>query len=228
MMGAARGAPGGRIVYSLVAVGRKVLCEFTAATGNFPTIARVLLGKISPEDGKMAYVYDSHVFSYVVSGGVTYLCLSDEELKHRQAFSFLEDVMARFKATYPAEAAHAVQAFAMQDEFSDVLRAQMEHHSRSDSSATGRVLAALDDVRGMNVENIEKLLQRGEKIELLVDRSETMQNAAFKFERSAKQLRDQLWWKNARLYGVVTLVVLFVLFFIIATACGGLDFAKCS
>jgi vesicle-associated membrane protein 7 len=80
----------------------------------------------------------------------------------------------------------------------------------------------------MNVENIEKLLQRGEKIELLVDRSETMQNAAFKFERSAKQLRDQLWWKNARLYGVVMLVVLFVLFFVIATACGGLDFSKCS
>lgn len=45
-------------LYSLVARGKTVLAEFTFATGNFPTITRVLLGKIPPEDGKMSYVYD--------------------------------------------------------------------------------------------------------------------------------------------------------------------------
>lgn len=45
-------------LYSLVARGKTVLAEFTFTTGNFPTITRVLLGKIAPEDGKMSYVYD--------------------------------------------------------------------------------------------------------------------------------------------------------------------------
>lgn len=45
-------------LYSLVARGKTVLAEFTFTTGNFPTITRVLLGKIAPEDSKMSYVYD--------------------------------------------------------------------------------------------------------------------------------------------------------------------------
>lgn len=47
-----------RQLYSLVARGKTVLAEFTFTTGNFPTITRVLLGKIPPEDSKMSYVYD--------------------------------------------------------------------------------------------------------------------------------------------------------------------------
>lgn len=45
-------------LYSLVARGKTVLAEFTFTTGNFPTITRVLLAKIPPEDTKMSYVYD--------------------------------------------------------------------------------------------------------------------------------------------------------------------------
>lgn len=45
-------------LYALVARGKTVLAEFTFTTGNFPTITRVLLGKIAPEDSKMSYVYD--------------------------------------------------------------------------------------------------------------------------------------------------------------------------
>lgn len=46
------------IFYALVARRQTVLAEFTARSGNFPTITRVLLGKITDGDQKMSYVYD--------------------------------------------------------------------------------------------------------------------------------------------------------------------------
>jgi hypothetical protein len=46
------------IFYALIARGKTVLSEFTARSGNFPTITRMLLAKIGPEDAKMSYVYD--------------------------------------------------------------------------------------------------------------------------------------------------------------------------
>lgn len=47
------------IFYALIARGKNVvLAEFTARTGNFATVTRVLLGKIGAEDAKMSYVYD--------------------------------------------------------------------------------------------------------------------------------------------------------------------------
>lgn len=45
-------------VYALVAREKTVLAEFTASSGNFPTVTRVLLAKIPPADGRMSYVYD--------------------------------------------------------------------------------------------------------------------------------------------------------------------------
>ena len=39
------------ILYALVARGNTVLAEYTFTSGNFPTITRVLLGKIPEQDG---------------------------------------------------------------------------------------------------------------------------------------------------------------------------------
>ena len=46
------------LFYALIARGKNVvLAEYTARTGNFATVTRVLLGKIGAEDAKMSYVY---------------------------------------------------------------------------------------------------------------------------------------------------------------------------
>jgi hypothetical protein len=46
------------IFYALVARRQTVLAEYTARSGNFPTVTRVLLTKIGDGDSKMSYVYD--------------------------------------------------------------------------------------------------------------------------------------------------------------------------
>lgn len=49
------------IFYALVARKTTVLTEFTGRSGNFPTVTRMLLGKITDGDQKMSYVYDKCV-----------------------------------------------------------------------------------------------------------------------------------------------------------------------
>lgn len=53
------------------------------------------------------------------------------------------------------------------------------------------------------VENIEKILERGDRIELLVDKTATMQDSAFHFKKQSKRLRRALWMKNAKLLWVL-------------------------
>ena len=47
------------VIYSLVARGKTVLAEQQARSGNFPTITRMLLSRISSDDQRMSYVYDT-------------------------------------------------------------------------------------------------------------------------------------------------------------------------
>jgi len=47
------------VIYALVARNKTVLVDQQARSGNFPTITRMLLARIGPEDQKMSYVYDT-------------------------------------------------------------------------------------------------------------------------------------------------------------------------
>lgn len=77
------------------------------------------------------------------------------------------------------------------------------------------------------VENIEKILERGDRIELLVDKTATMQDGAFHFRKQSKRLRRALWMKNAKLLALLTGLIVLLLYIIIAAACGGITLPSC-
>jgi vesicle-associated membrane protein 7 len=61
------------------------------------------------------------------------------------------------------------------------------------------------------VQNIDSILQRGERLDLLVDKTDTLAGQAYAFRRGARSVRRQQWWRNVRimaLTGVVGLVSL--------------------
>lgn len=112
------------VFYGLVARGTIVLTEYTARSGNFTTVTRMLLGKINPaSDAKMSYIYDDFVFHYIVEDGLTFLCLSEEKDTRRIPFLFLQDMKERFIAHYGARAKTAI-AYAMA-EFSRTIQDRM-------------------------------------------------------------------------------------------------------
>ena len=215
------------IVYAVIARQKAVLAEFTMTSGNFPTVTRVLLSKIQDKDSKMSYVYDRHVFHYVVSSGITYLCMADQSSRRRVAFAFLEDIKRRFGAQY-GRIMHGVQPFTMNQEFAPVLQRQMTfYNSDPGSDELTKVKTQLEDVRHVMVENVEKVLERGEKIELLVDKTDRLTQQAFKFENTSKQLRSALFWRKVKMYVLFSLALAFAAFVISAVACGGLHYPKC-
>eukprot|EP00002_Diphylleia_rotans_P017554 TRINITY_DN3407_c0_g4_i1.p1 TRINITY_DN3407_c0_g4~~TRINITY_DN3407_c0_g4_i1.p1 ORF type:complete len:219 (-),score=60.15 TRINITY_DN3407_c0_g4_i1:110-766(-) len=215
------------IIYSLVARDTCVLAEFSGVSGNFPVVTRRILEKIQPENTRMSYVYDRHIFHYIVDDRLTYLCLADEEFGRRIPFLFLEDIKSRFKAQYGDRGKSAI-AFGMNEEFSRVLQRQMDHFSNNPSAdKISQVRGDIEEVRSAMVQNIEKVLQRGEKLDLLVDKTENLNQQAFKFKKQSTKLKRAMCFQNVKITIVIVVVVLLILYFIIAGACGGLDLPKC-
>ncbi|GMI35419.1 hypothetical protein TrCOL_g6361 [Triparma columacea] len=215
------------IVYALVARGKTVLSEYTNTSGNFPTVTRVLLAKIPPSATRQSYIYDSHVFHYVVSGSLTYLCMSDSQNQHRLPFAFLSKVEEVFTSKYGSQALTAI-AFSMNEEFSPVLKKEMEFYNNNpEADAVTKVKGQIEDVKNVMVENIEKVLERGEKIELLVDKTDRLNQQAFKFEKQSKRLKNVMWWKKVKMWLAIAFIVAVIIFAITAMACGGLTFHNC-
>ncbi|KHN21163.1 Vesicle-associated membrane protein 714 [Glycine soja] len=83
------------------------------------------------------------------------------------------------------------------------------------------------NIRTIMVDNIEKILERGDRIELLVDKTATMQDSAFHFRKQSKRLRRALWMKNFKLLALLTCLIVVVLYLIIAACCGGISLPSC-
>ena len=108
------------ILYVLISRGTTVLAEFTCSSGNFPTITRLLLGKLSGADEKMSYQYDEFAFHYITESNITYLCMSDDINKRRIPFIFLNDLKQRFQSTF-GDAVNTAIAYSMSESFSKVM-----------------------------------------------------------------------------------------------------------
>lgn len=56
------------------------------------------------------------------------------------------------------------------------------------------------------IENIDKVLDRGDRLELLVDKAATMQGNTLRFRKQARRFRSTVWWRNVKLMYVNTLL----------------------
>lgn len=214
------------ILYALVARNKHVLAEYTSSHGNFPTVTRVLLSKIPEQDGKMSYVYDSHIFHYLVDDGITFLCMSDEGMKRRITFSFLDEVKRIFRENYQGVERTAL-AFSLNDSFAPVLRQQIDNFNTNPSADNiSKVKTQIDNVKDVMISNIDRVLERGEKIELLVDKTDKLNHQAFKFEKSSKALKNTMLCKKIKTYILIFVVLGLIGFFVAAMFCG-MNFKKC-
>jgi len=216
------------LIYSLVSRNIHVLAEYTASglTGNFSTVSRVLLKKIPDQDNKCSYIYDKYVFHYQVTDGLTYLCMSDTDFDRPLAFQFLSDIRERFVATYGERAKTAI-AFAFNADFARVLQAQMEKYNSERDPKIAKIRQQIGDVKDVMMDNIDRVLLRGEKIELLVDKSEILEQHAFKFQRGARTLKRTMCLKNAKWIVLILIVLAILIYIILAISCGGANLPKC-
>lgn len=157
--------------------------------------------------------------------------MSDEMNKHRIPYAFLQDMKEKFISKYGPEQPQTAIAFSMNEQFSKIIQERMDFYNSDNADFgvdnIGHVKSQIEDVKGIMVQNIEKVLERGEKIELLVDKTDRLNQQAFKFEASSRNLRRSMWWKRMRCRLFVAIMILILIFFASASACGGVDFHKC-
>jgi vesicle-associated membrane protein 7 len=157
--------------------------------------------------------------------------MSDEPNKHRIPYAFLNDMKDRFLVQYGVEAPLQAIAFSYNEEFSRVIKDRMDFYNSDEADRSidniGAVKSQIEDVKGVMVENIEKVLERGEKIELLVDKSGLLVEQAFRFESSSRNLRRTMYWRKMRCYFGIGVAVVFLIFIASASMCGGLTFSHC-
>lgn len=216
------------ILYALVARGTVVLAEFTGTTTNASTVAKQILDKIPGDnDSHVSYSQDRYIFHVKRTDGLTVLCMADDTAGRRIPFAFLEEIHQRFVRTY-GRAVLSAQPYGMNDEFSRVLSQQMEYYSNDpNADRINRLKGEMSQVRNVMIENIDKVLERGDRLELLVDKTNNMQGNTVRFRKQARRFRSTVWWKNVKLTVALIVILILIVYVVMAFVCHGPALPSC-
>ena len=145
--------------------------------------------------------------------------MAEEDSKRRIAFSFLVDIKKRWFAAF-GNTGKTAQTFQMQYDFSETLQKQTDFYNDASNDSMARVEAQLDSVKQVMVENIAKVMDKDEKLELMVDKTARLANTSKRFTSETQELRNAMWWNNMKVFlGISFCVVLtFAVFIMLAYA----------
>lgn len=102
---------------------------------------------------------------------------NSQEFERGRAFIFLEEIARQFVAEYGLTVATAI-AYGMNSEFSQVLAMEMRRFNEvGNSSIMHQVHGQIDELKNIMVQNIDNVTARGERIELLVNKTENLRNS---------------------------------------------------
>ncbi len=94
-------------------------------------------------------------------------------------------------------------AYGLQGTFGPTISSLMHtYNTAPPSDELTRAQTELNQVKDIMVQNVEQILSRGERIELLVDKTDAMAGQATAFRRGARSVRRQMWWKNKKVLGL--------------------------
>ncbi|KDO77463.1 hypothetical protein CISIN_1g027612mg [Citrus sinensis] len=198
------------LIYAFVARGNVVLAEYTEFSGNFNSIAYQCLQKLPASNNKFTYNCDAHTFNYLVDNGYTYCVVADESSGRQIPMAFLERVKDEFVSKYGGGKAATAPANGLNKEFGKL----------------AKVKAQVSEVKGVMMENIEKVLDRGEKIELLVDKTENLHQQAQDFRSTGTKMRRKMWLQNMKIKLIVLGILIALILIIVLSVCHGFNCGK--
>ncbi|XP_059148190.1 synaptobrevin-like isoform X3 [Physella acuta] len=89
---------------------------------------------------------------------------------------------------------------------------------REQSKRLQQTQAQVDEVVDIMRVNVEKVLDRDQKISQLDDRAEALQAGASQFEASAGKLKRKYWWKNCKMMLILGAIIGIIVIIIIDVA----------
>lgn len=200
------------------------VAEMAAFSGNFASVAKDFLEKAGKNEGKFTYSVDGHSFNFLTKAGYTYLVVADDAYGRAIPNSFLDKMAAEFTSKY-ADKAELAKEGGLTPTYGKQIKQMMEHATQfpEEYSKVSSVQKKVDEVKGIMTENIDKMLQRGEKLELLTDKTENLMFEADRFVRTGRTLRRQMWWQNCKMKLVMlfAVILLAVVIFLLVCFSGG-------
>ncbi|KAK2887999.1 vesicle-associated membrane protein 8 [Channa argus] len=86
------------------------------------------------------------------------------------------------------------------------------------SAKLDQVQGQVNEVKVILKDNINKVLERGDRLDDLIDKTGDLQASADSFQRTSTRVARKYWWKNIKMMIIIGVIVAIILVLIILAA----------
>lgn len=165
--------------------------------------------------------YAVHILS---DEDIAFAVVSDEHLPRRTAHQCLDELAKLYQRMFVENPASLTPS--MTSVFKQPFQEHLEKSSQDGAFADERVKKVkqtVQEVKELALDNVERVLQRGEKIDDIVNATEDLQSQASGFHRNARALRSQMWWNGMKGKLIIGGAIGMFLLVVYLIFCGGIS-----
>ena len=152
-------------------------------------------------------------FSYLISGDIIYICISERSYPRKLAFTYLSDLSTEFGTTYPPQQVHSpsLRPYAFMEFDTFISRTKATYSDTRATQNLDKLNDELRDVTKVMTKNIEDLLYRGDNLERMGEVSSRLREDSRKYRKAAVRINWELLLKQ---YGPIGGLAFFIVFFL--------------
>eukprot|EP00009_Paramoeba_aestuarina_P000021 CAMPEP_0201506528 /NCGR_PEP_ID=MMETSP0161_2-20130828/458_1 /ASSEMBLY_ACC=CAM_ASM_000251 /TAXON_ID=180227 /ORGANISM="Neoparamoeba aestuarina, Strain SoJaBio B1-5/56/2" /LENGTH=235 /DNA_ID=CAMNT_0047900645 /DNA_START=129 /DNA_END=836 /DNA_ORIENTATION=- len=231
------------LVYGLVARGSVVLAEFAdtelAGGAGLPEASKVaryiLQEKVTdnPIPHKKSFGHERHNFYYKVDDhGLCYLVVAQMEGKGeapsmRIPYQCIEEIASEFLAKCGSVYADAPQN-GLNDIFSREIGEKLTLWNDPNADAVGKTKTQVGVVKNQMIDNIDKVVQRGEALDSLEERTILLSDESAEYSMNVKTMQRKIWWKQKKCQVIMCVTCIIVTIVLIVLIIVGAHLAASS
>ena len=198
------------IVYTLIARSCKtVLCDYTEFTGNFQQISLLILNRIK-KDSKCEIDYNDYKYYYDDENDLTFLCMC-ENFEAEVAFQYLSELKKNFKEKYEEKIIRTAYSYGL-SEFQNSIKNLANSYEKNPKTKIDKLTNQVTQTAEILHENIEKLLQRNEKLNIIAQKSKRLQDNSDLYVKTIHDIKKKQKMKKYRNYAMIVGFVVCILF----------------
>ncbi|CDW75315.1 synaptobrevin vamp-like protein [Stylonychia lemnae] len=184
-----------------------VLAEFTDYNGNFQQITMQLMQRVEA-DTKKTFELEDFLFHYINEDGITVMCMTDKAIQKKIAFAFLQDVRKTLIQQYSPRELENAKAYGLST-FTERIKEKLVYYNDNPitiNDKTDELLRELNGLKDAMVENLDKLIERDGKIEVILQKAESLSVYSKTYRANARKAKNKM--RNRRIFYVFMLILI--------------------
>jgi hypothetical protein len=154
--------------------------------GKFQTVTPQGSKELDPDT--VLTDYNCHVI--VQPNKLAIATVTSKAYPRRVAFEVMRDIIAKFEQARPGWAANVTPGVDKAIEFPYMIKICKDYEDPRHSDNILKIQNQLDETKDIMIQNIEQILQRGETIQELVDRTDDLEASSKVFFQNADKLNS--------------------------------------